>query len=220
MQEKKIPPAAARPSTRPDRDRLRGTAGGPAGAVQGMLASAGNQGAGALDAVRDDLKTFWDLMRAWRAGEYTAVSKKNILLVAAALGYLVSPIDVLPDWVPGAGQLDDIAVIGFALSRIRKELVEFRRWKAAREVGTMSAAGSDPAPSMSSDELPAPAPPPIAPMPAAPDGIAEDDPRFRTARELATQSNSGADPAPSPDAPRISDPPLTPPLPSGGDKVA
>jgi uncharacterized membrane protein YkvA (DUF1232 family) len=37
---------------------------------------------------------------------------------ALALAYVVSPIDVIPDFLPGIGQLDDIAVIAWAVRRL------------------------------------------------------------------------------------------------------
>jgi uncharacterized membrane protein YkvA (DUF1232 family) len=41
---------------------------------------------------------------------------KALLVVLGA--YLVSPIDVIPDFVPGLGQLDDLVLAAFALNQI------------------------------------------------------------------------------------------------------
>jgi len=37
----------------------------------------------------------------------------------AGLGaYLASPVDLIPDWVPGAGYLDDVLIVGFVVSYV------------------------------------------------------------------------------------------------------
>src|SRR5688500_19801260 len=41
---------------------------------------------------------------------------KAVLVVLAA--YLASPVDLIPDFLPGIGQLDDLAVIAFALDQM------------------------------------------------------------------------------------------------------
>jgi uncharacterized membrane protein YkvA (DUF1232 family) len=47
------------------------------------------------------------------------VSKVDKALVAATVVYLVSPVDLIPDWVvPVVGQVEDLALLALALSRL------------------------------------------------------------------------------------------------------
>ena len=43
------------------------------------------------------------------------VSRPRRAVLWAALGYLALPIDLVPDFLPGIGQLDDAVVLGLAL---------------------------------------------------------------------------------------------------------
>ena len=70
--------------------------------------------AGWLTPIKADLQTLLRLLRAYGEGEYREVSGKNLALAGLGLLYLVSPLDVLPDFLPG-GFADDAAVIGFVL---------------------------------------------------------------------------------------------------------
>ena len=60
---------------------------------------------------------------------------KAVLLITVA--YLMSPIDVIPDMVPGVGQLDDIIIVAFALdhllNRIPEDLVK-EHWDGDEDV--------------------------------------------------------------------------------------
>lgn len=44
---------------------------------------------------------------------------KRILLILAALAYIVSPIDLIPDFIPVAGWGDDLVVLLLALNQAR-----------------------------------------------------------------------------------------------------
>jgi uncharacterized membrane protein YkvA (DUF1232 family) len=88
-------------------------------------------GAGPLTPIKKDIQTLLRLMRAYGEGRYRHVSGKNIALAGLGLLYLVSPLDVLPDFLPG-GFFDDAAVIGFILKKIRSELVAFEIWEQAQ----------------------------------------------------------------------------------------
>lgn len=63
-------------------------------------------------------KLVWRLTRDPRV---PARTKATLFLLG---GYLVSPIDLIPDFVPGIGQLDDIAVIAFVLDQMLNRMPE------------------------------------------------------------------------------------------------
>jgi uncharacterized membrane protein YkvA (DUF1232 family) len=46
------------------------------------------------------------------------VPVRSKLLLMALAGYLVLPVDLIPDFLPGVGQLDDALVVVFALRAI------------------------------------------------------------------------------------------------------
>jgi uncharacterized membrane protein YkvA (DUF1232 family) len=46
------------------------------------------------------------------------VSLLDKLLVAGALAYIVMPIDVIPDFIPFLGEVDDLYLLIFALQRL------------------------------------------------------------------------------------------------------
>ncbi len=62
--------------------------------------------------------------RAWRLWEYLTSGKcslADVVLVVAALLYLISPIDAVPDFIPVAGWLDDAAIAGLVLGYLDKK---------------------------------------------------------------------------------------------------
>jgi uncharacterized membrane protein YkvA (DUF1232 family) len=65
------------------------------------------------------------------------VQPRSKALILVTVGYLVSPIDVIPDMVPGVGQLDDIIIVAFALdhllNRIPEELVQ-EHWDGDEDI--------------------------------------------------------------------------------------
>jgi uncharacterized membrane protein YkvA (DUF1232 family) len=87
--------------------------------------------AGRLTPIKKDVQTLLRLMRAYGEGRYRQVSGKNLVLAGLAIMYLVSPLDVMPDFLPG-GFFDDAAVIGFVVKKIRTELAAFEIWEQAQ----------------------------------------------------------------------------------------
>lgn|SRR5690625_224867 len=46
------------------------------------------------------------------------ISKKDKLVIAGALGYLIFPVDLIPDFIPVIGFADDLSIIVYAVSRV------------------------------------------------------------------------------------------------------
>jgi uncharacterized membrane protein YkvA (DUF1232 family) len=69
------------------------------------------------------------LIRAYQRGEYRVVSEATLVVIIAAIIYVISPLDVIPDSIPGIGYLDDATVLTLALKRTRNDLDEFMMWE-------------------------------------------------------------------------------------------
>ncbi len=77
------------------------------------------------------LSKFPDLFRMLKAsfqGKYRP-GIKNLFIFSFLILYLLSPIDLIPDFIIGIGFLDDITIAFFALSRLFKEVDKFREWE-------------------------------------------------------------------------------------------
>ncbi|WP_413301051.1 DUF1232 domain-containing protein [Bacillus sp. 1P10SD] len=50
------------------------------------------------------------------------LSKKTKWFIAVTILYLVFPQDIIPDYIIGLGQIDDIALIGLTIKSIKDDL--------------------------------------------------------------------------------------------------
>lgn len=63
-----------------------------------------------------DLPHFVKLL--WRLAKDPRVSKLDKAMVVGTIAYIVSPIDVLPDFLPALGQVDDVFLLALVLDRL------------------------------------------------------------------------------------------------------
>lgn len=74
------------------------------------------------------------------------VSKKTKIAISISLGYVLCPIDIIPDQIPFIGKIDDLAILFFALNRIAKDVplnVILENWQGKNEVIVVMKNGLD-----------------------------------------------------------------------------
>ena len=82
------------------------------------------------------------LVRATFSGEYVGVSRGKLLLMLGAAGYLVSPLDLIPEAVvPVLGLADDALVLSWLATRLVEETEAFLEWEKGVAGAAPAAAG-------------------------------------------------------------------------------
>jgi uncharacterized membrane protein YkvA (DUF1232 family) len=75
------------------------------------------------------------LVRDYWSAEYRDVPYWTVAVITFTLGYVLKPIDIIPNVLPVIGQLDDAVVVGHGLDMVRKELEAYEEWKLAARDG-------------------------------------------------------------------------------------
>lgn len=86
-------------------------------------------GNGPLGKFWSDLKLLFELVNDYRKGEYREIPWTSIAAIIGALLYVLSPIDLIPDFIPVIGLLDDAAVVALCLRAIDGDLQAYKKWK-------------------------------------------------------------------------------------------
>ena len=81
----------------------------------------------------NDLCEIFELLRDRVAGVYRETPWTTIAALTGALIYVLSPIDLILDFIPFIGFLDDAVVIGLAIKLAQPDLEKYRAWKANRK---------------------------------------------------------------------------------------
>lgn len=81
----------------------------------------------------NDLCDIFELLRDRVAGVYRKIPWGTIAALTGALIYVLSPIDLILDFIPGIGFLDDAIVIGLAIRLALPDLEKYRAWKTGRK---------------------------------------------------------------------------------------
>ena len=83
-----------------------------------------------------NIPTMVSMVRSYLRGNYTKIPKRTILAIVSALIYFLSPIDLVPDWIPLLGQLDDAIVIATCWNLVNKDVEDYRQWKKESRLQT------------------------------------------------------------------------------------
>lgn len=78
-------------------------------------------------------KVMFGMLKDYRKGVYSNVPWFTIAAIAFGFLYILNPFDIIPDFIPGIGYIDDFAVFTFALRFIESDLHNYLDWKLEEE---------------------------------------------------------------------------------------
>ena len=86
-------------------------------------------GRGPLGKFVEELMLALTIVKDYATGRYRKVPFWAIGAIVFMLLYVANPMDIIPDFLIGIGQIDDVIVITLCLLLIRQELHEYKEWK-------------------------------------------------------------------------------------------
>lgn len=69
------------------------------------------------------------LVKSYVTGDYGDIPNNAIVAVVATLLYVISPIDIISDIIPGVGFTDDAMAVSLCIKMIQDDLEKFKAWK-------------------------------------------------------------------------------------------
>nr|BDD45895.1 hypothetical protein 24 [Candidatus Hydrogenedentota bacterium] len=70
-----------------------------------------------------------EMVRDYVTGKYKSIPYRTIAAFVFSLLYVLNPVDLIPDVLPGIGILDDIMLIALVLSWARADIQQYRAWR-------------------------------------------------------------------------------------------
>ena len=80
-----------------------------------------------------DIPLLVSLVKSYVEGEYKEIPYNTIVAVVATLLYVISPIDLIPDFIPGLGFADDAAAVAFCVKTLHDDLEKYKTWRDQRD---------------------------------------------------------------------------------------
>lgn len=83
---------------------------------------------GPLEEIWDNIQLLFGMVKDWIGGEYREIPVGSIVVIIMGLLYFVSPVDIIPDFIPG-GLVDDALVLGLVIKQVKSDIDKYRVWK-------------------------------------------------------------------------------------------
>ncbi|WP_316734824.1 YkvA family protein [Pedobacter aquatilis] len=84
---------------------------------------------GDLEGVWAKLILLFAIAKDYVAGNYTEIPKRSIIAILGGIIYFLSPVDIVPDFIPVLGFIDDVFVLNLVYKQVVKDLEQYKIWK-------------------------------------------------------------------------------------------
>ena len=82
----------------------------------------------ALKKVLENVRELYALFKDSAKGNYK-LHPANVAMIGGGLLYFILPVDLIPDFLPLFGYLDDLAVLTTIMNSLKGEINQYRDWK-------------------------------------------------------------------------------------------
>ena len=72
------------------------------------------------------------MIKSYASGAYQVVPWKTIVVMVAAVVYFVMPLDLIPDFIPVAGFVDDLGVLMWVFNSFSDEIEDYVQWESSQ----------------------------------------------------------------------------------------
>jgi uncharacterized membrane protein YkvA (DUF1232 family) len=86
---------------------------------------------GPLGKYIDDFKLLIAVIQDYWKGKYKEMPLWTVAAIVCALLYVLNPLDIIPDFIPVFGYIDDAVVVAACLVLVRQDLHNYKEWKKA-----------------------------------------------------------------------------------------
>lgn len=83
-----------------------------------------------LKSFAEEISCLIDMVKAVARRDYTEISKVSLATIVFTLIYVFSPVDLIPDVVPGVGFLDDAGMVTLCLKAVHDAVMAYKKWAA------------------------------------------------------------------------------------------
>lgn len=77
------------------------------------------------------IKLFFCMLKDFATRKYTEAPIGTIIAIVATLLYILNPFDIIPDFIPVAGYLDDASIIAICLKTIKDDIDKYKAYREA-----------------------------------------------------------------------------------------
>jgi uncharacterized membrane protein YkvA (DUF1232 family) len=82
-----------------------------------------------INELLEHVQLFLRMIKKSFSGEYSSFSNKTLLSLVFGLLYFVTPMDVVPDFIPLLGFSDDLSIIYFIIKNFKSDIEAFKVWE-------------------------------------------------------------------------------------------
>lgn len=75
------------------------------------------------------VKVIARMVKSYVSGRYRVMPWKSMVLLVAGLIYFITPLDLIPDFIPALGLVDDVSIIAFIYRSLRQDIDDYLEWE-------------------------------------------------------------------------------------------